>query len=107
MLFNSYSFVFLFFPLCILGFYICRKIGEKTGKDWLPKAFLLLFSLWFYGFSGPKNLPAILLSMAVNYGLSFWMGKAAAEGKPVVMLLSFFAAVIWIFILKRKYDRKL
>ena len=84
MLFNSYSFVFLFFPLCILGFYICRKIGEKTGKDWLPKAFLLLFSLWFYGFSGPENLPAILLSMAVNYGLSFWMGKTDRK-KPLLV----------------------
>ena len=84
MLFNSYSFVFLFFPLCILGFYICRKIGEKTGKDWLPKAFLLLFSLWFYGFSGPENLPVILLSMAVNYGLSFWMEKADRK-KPLLV----------------------
>lgn len=83
MLFNSYSFVFLFFPLCIMGFYICRKIGEKTGKDWLPKAFLLLFSLWFYGFSGPENLPALLLSMAVNYGIYLLMGRAGQK-KPLL-----------------------
>lgn len=85
MLFNSYSFVFLFFPLCILGFYICRKIGKKTGKDWLPKAFLLLFSLWFYGFSGPFNLPALLLGMAVNYGLSLLMGKTDRK-KPLLAM---------------------
>ena len=97
MLFNSYSFVFLFFPLCILGFYICRKIGEKTGKDWLPKAFLLLFSLWFYGFSGPFNLPALLASMAVNFGLSILMGKTDRKKTLLAMGLILNVGALFCF----------
>ena len=83
MLFNSYSFVFLFFPLCVLGFCICKKICEKTGKDRLPKAFLLVMSLWFYSFAAPANLPALLLSMAVNYGIYILMEKTDQK-KPLL-----------------------
>ena len=37
----------------------------------------------------------------------YWMGKAVYKGKPIVMLLSVLVAVIWILIVKRKYDRKM
>ncbi len=75
MLFNSYAFVFLFFPLCVLGFYICRAVCGKSGKDGLLKFFLSAMSLWFYGFSAPENLPALVISMAVNYGICLLMAK--------------------------------
>lgn len=38
---------------------------------------------------------------------SYWMGEAVYEGKQIVMLVSVFVALIWILILKRKYERKM
>ena len=49
MLFNSYVFVFLFFPLCLGGFYGLRKRGSIIAV----KAVLTLLSLWFYAFLKP------------------------------------------------------
>ncbi|MGN0376374.1 MAG: MBOAT family O-acyltransferase [Suilimivivens sp.] len=83
MLFNSYAFVFLFFPLCILGFYICKAVCNRTEKDWLIKVFLFAVSLWFYGFLNPLNLPVILISMVINYMIYFLMEK----GKQKKLLL--------------------
>lgn len=80
MLFNSYAFVFLFFPLCLLGFYGCKK----TGKALLSKAFLVLMSLWFYGFLQPANIPVLLISMTANYGIYIWMQRQEKKKLPLV-----------------------
>lgn len=98
MLFNSYVFVFLFFPLCIPGFYICKTISGKTGKDWIFKVFLLGMSLWFYGFSGPENLPALLFSMAVNYGICLWMERA--ERKKTLLVTGLLVNLGALFLFK-------
>ena len=80
MSFHSFAFVFLFFPLCMLGFYMVKK----TGKASYVKAFLVLMSLWFYGFVSPVNLPVLLVSMAVNFGVIFLMQRADAK-KPYLL----------------------
>lgn len=63
MLFNSYLFVFLFFPLCLLGFY--KLAPHRDGL--YAKAFLIGMSLWFYGYFNLSYLAIMLLSIAVNY----------------------------------------
>lgn len=80
MLFNSYAFVFLFFPLFFIGFYGSKKFRKAL----LTKAFLILMSLWFYGFLNPANVPVLLLSMAVNYGIYLWMKKKKEKKLPLV-----------------------
>lgn len=80
MSFHSFAFVFLFFPLCMLGFHMVKK----TGKASYAKAFLVLMSLWFYGFVSPVNLPVLLVSMVVNFGIVFLMKKAEAK-KPYLI----------------------
>lgn len=47
------------------------------------------------------------VDLCVCFLPSYWMGKAVYKGKPIVMLLSVLVAVIWILIVKRKYDRKM
>ena len=63
MLFNSYAFVFVFFPLSILGFYLTKKIGNIK----FAKTFLVLASLVFVGISDIRNVFVLLASMCVNY----------------------------------------
>lgn len=50
MLFNSYIFVFLFFPVSLAGYWLCVKAAEKKERSFLPSLFLVAASLLFYGY---------------------------------------------------------
>ena len=63
MLFNSYIFVFVFFPICLLGWYGLLQAGRPS----VAKAFLLAMSLWFYGYFNLVYLLIMAGSIAVNY----------------------------------------
>lgn len=79
MLFNSYGFLFLFLPLALVGFGICKWLGRKlwgeADKGRLGILFLLGASFVFYGWNRPAYLPVLVCSMAVNYGLSWQMER--------------------------------
>ncbi len=63
MLFNSYIFVFVFFPICLLGYYGLLK----GGKPEVAKVFLTAMSLWFYGYFNLSYLLIMVCSIAGNY----------------------------------------
>lgn len=63
MLFNSYIFIFLFFPLCLAGFYLLEHAKrEKAAKLWLTG-----FSLWFYGYFNLYYLAIMVGSILFNF----------------------------------------
>ena len=62
MLFNSYIFIFLFFPLCLVGFYGLKKLNSTWAKVWL-----IGFSLWFYGYFNIRYLGIMILSILLNF----------------------------------------
>ena len=63
MLFNSYIFVFIFFPICLLGYY-----GLLHGKrPAVAKIFLIGMSFWFYGYFNVSYLLIMLCSIGGNY----------------------------------------
>ena len=64
MLFNSYVFIFLFFPVCLLGFYGLRQKNSTAAKIWLTG-----FSLWFYGYFNIRYLCIMIFSILLNYGV--------------------------------------
>lgn len=73
MLFNSHEFVFLFFPLTLLGYGLCIQFAKKAEKGMgrkLPGLFLLVMSFVFYAWNGPEYLPILLGSMVVNFIIS-------------------------------------
>ncbi|MGD1920718.1 MAG: MBOAT family O-acyltransferase [Pleurocapsa sp.] len=74
MLFNSFEFIFLFLPITLIVFFF---IGRKTEqvKQQLPLMWLVLASLFFYGWWKPLNLPLIILSILVNYSLGHLLGN--------------------------------
>ncbi|HIY44840.1 MAG TPA: MBOAT family protein, partial [Candidatus Helicobacter avistercoris] len=63
MLFNSYIFIFAFLPVMLVGFYALKRMGYFRAS----KIFLVLGSLFFYGYWKLSYLPILLLSMGVNY----------------------------------------
>lgn len=70
MLFNSYEFIFLFLPVAFLGFFTIVRSGREAAIAWL-----VLASLFFYGWWNPSYLILILLSMAVNFLAGRQLGK--------------------------------
>lgn len=80
MLFNSYIFVFLFLPIVLLVFAL-------VGKFWHYKAaisWLVISSLFFYGWWNPSYLGLILFSIIFNYAVG-----VALLGKRKKALLLF------------------
>lgn len=66
MLFNSYVFILLFLPLTLLGYFGLNHFQKyRIANIWL-----ILMSLWFYGYFNPKYLILIGGSILVNYSIS-------------------------------------
>ncbi|MBI3560727.1 MAG: MBOAT family protein [Gammaproteobacteria bacterium] len=63
MLFNSYEFIFLFLPITLGVFYILGARGQQK----VALAWLVLASLFFYGWWNPLYLALIVPSIVVNY----------------------------------------
>lgn len=80
MLFNSYIFVFVFFPICLLGWYGLRRAGRPS----VAKAFLLIMSLWFYGYFNLVYLLIMVGSITVNH--LFHIGLSKRPDKRFMML---------------------
>lgn len=63
MLFNSYIFIFAFLPITLIGYYGLNHVKRFT----LAHIFLIVMSMWFYGYFNPSYLWLILISIAANY----------------------------------------
>src|SRR5437868_10729294 len=71
MLFNSYAFIFFFFPIVLVGFFL---IGKRNARA--AAGFLALASLFFYGWWSVQALPLLLGSICFNY----WAGLRLTPG---------------------------
>lgn len=69
MLFNSYIFIFAFFPICIAAWYLLNHFKKYT----LGKISLLISSLIFYAYYNVNYAFIIISSILVNYLLSYIM----------------------------------
>lgn len=61
MLFNSYEFIFLFFPTVLLGYFLLGRLKLDTNL------WLLLASLGFYGYWDVRFLPLLIGSIVANW----------------------------------------
>src|SRR6478752_751526 len=65
MLFNSYTFIWLFLPVVWGGFFLAGRFRHEAAALWLA-----LCSLFFYGYWDIHYVPLLLISIAVNYQIS-------------------------------------
>ena len=94
MLFNSYIFILLFLPLCLLGYFGLNHFRRYS----LAMAFLLGMSLWFYGYFNPSYLAIIVSSIVLNYGITRLMGRtegALRKGLLTLALLANFGILFY------------
>lgn len=80
MLFNSYIFIFLFLPICLAGYFFINSLGRFQ----LGHLFLLVMSLWFYGYFNAKYLLIIIVSVLINYLFYLWI--KAFPGRKIPMI---------------------
>ena len=94
MVFNSYSYLFIFLPLVVAGFHLLKRAKNPL----IPKCFLLCASLFFYGLHNLKALAVLCVSIVVNSLISLLClkkKKPAPEKKHVLWVtadLNFTAA---------------
>lgn len=77
MLFNSYEFIFLFLPICLVVFY---KLGQIQRISW-SIIWLVVASLFFYGWSNPSYLYLIIVSISINYIFSLALVKSHTKSE--------------------------
>lgn len=65
MLFNSFPFLFVFLPIAYFGAFLMFRSRHYNGA----LAFLVLCSLFFYGFWNPRHLWVIVVSVLINYAI--------------------------------------
>lgn len=76
MLFNSYSFIFVFLPaICLVYQLLGRLRSRQISLGWI-----VLSSILFYGIWNPYNLAVIVPSIAVNYGVALLIRRSNAQG---------------------------
>ena len=88
MLFNSFEFIFLFLPITLTIFFLLGK-NTQWSKKHIPIVWLVLASLFFYGWWKPLNLPLIILSILVNYSCGYLLGdviKKTSLKKAIVVI---------------------
>lgn len=98
MLFNSYLFILVYLPIT-LGVYvfIVRRGWRKQSFDWL-----VLASIFFYGWWKWSNVPLLLGSLLFNYAVGTWLGKVT-PGRRAKALLAFGLAGNLLFLGYFKY----
>lgn len=84
MSFQSYSFILLFLPILLLGYYAINKAGKyKAGI-----LFLTIMSLIFYGCYGMEYLLLLVASIGVNQLFVCGMEKTSTVVKRALFLLA-------------------
>ncbi len=76
MLFNSQLFVLGFLPTCLGGFFVAGRVG---GRGW-ALGWLLLASLFFYGWWAPRFVFLLIGSMSFNFIIGRHIAGLASAG---------------------------
>ena len=95
MLFNSYIFILLFLPVTLIGYYAVNRWSHKAGEAWL-----LVMSLWFYGYFNPWYLLLIGGSILCNYMFSGLLNRRGTSGGKGLLAFAVACNVLLIFYFK-------
>jgi len=88
MLFNSHSFVLLFLPLAVAGYWTASRLGGEGRR-----IFLLLASVVFYGFAGWTFLAYLAASVCVSGALAYVVGRSEGHARRLALTLAIVASV--------------
>ncbi len=84
MLFNTPLFIFAFLPIVFSIYFILQAYVKNLN---LPKAWLVLSSLFFYGFWSVKYLPLLCSSIIFNYFIALKIAQAPLRTQRKMLLI--------------------
>ena len=93
MVFSSIIFLFYFLPFCLAGYFLTPTLA-------LRNVFLLLASLLFYYWGEPRFLPALLVSITLNFGLGLGLGYLANPVRGWLLALGITANLLLLATVK-------
>ena len=86
MLFSSYEFLFCFLPITIIGYYLILN-AKKVN---IARVWLVIASLFFYGWFNIKYLPIIIISILINFVIGKCIKKEDKHKKIYFIIGSIF-----------------
>ena len=90
MVFSSLPFVYLFLPLCVALYFLCKKRLWQNGV-------LLAFSVLFYAWGEPKLLALMLAATAVAYLGGILLHRARERGRTGEARAWFILTLVLLF----------
>lgn len=75
MLFNSFTFLFAFLPVTLLGFHLLGRLGRRPVIAWLSLCSVVFYAVWNVRF-----VTLLLASIVVNFLVSRAIAAAPMEG---------------------------
>ncbi|WP_068469536.1 MBOAT family O-acyltransferase [Candidatus Protochlamydia phocaeensis] len=97
MLFNSYSFLLLYLPAVLTGFFSLARLRLIQGA----RAWLLISSLFFYAYWDVRFLPLLLGSILFNYACGSWMLRVQGlDQKKALLIFGIIADLALLFYFK-------
>ena len=100
MLFNSYIFIFLFLPLVLLGYYGLHHIGKSR----IALGYLVVMSMWFYGYNSVEYLIMLIISIVINYTIVAIMNRIEDSKKKKYFLVTGLVVNIGILFYFKYFD---
>ncbi len=91
MLFNSYEFIFVFLPVCLVIFFSASKLNKSLAVIWL-----VLSSLFFYGWRNVYYVPLLVASVCINYFISKKINDGTAKRFWLILGISTNVTVLCI-----------
>ena len=83
MVFNSYSFLLIFMPIVVSGFYFLARKNNQWAIAWLVLASLCFYCSWNYSY-----LPILLSSIFINYLSCKWIISNNQSGHTWRLIVS-------------------
>lgn len=87
MLFNSYVFIFAYFPVVFVIFYLLGKRSHRLAASWLGLA-----SLFFYGWWDVRYVPLLVASILVNYAFGIVLSGNCSQSNRKSILITAIAS---------------
>lgn len=96
MLFNSYIFIFLFLPVCLMLYFACNNKGwYKAGLS-----VLIIMSFWFYAYNHVQYLALLVFSIVCNWCISRILLNRENGVRKFILLVGIGINVLLIFYFK-------
>ena len=83
MIFSSFTFIFIFFPLTLICYFLSKKLFKKIEYR---NIVLCIFSLIFYSWGEPKYIILMLFSIIINYFIALLIDKYRDKSELFLVL---------------------